>query len=331
MDGRNNLRALRLGFIHPMSDSRTAQAKARGQAVINPEDVMKLRPTLKPTAVLMAGLLAIPAGAALAQQTQDQPQLAEECLGDLNQVAQRMQEDQFWLTGWGGGYGVPGPQSTRAPAATSPATGATTDMTGSTIDGGADPRGMADGIHSPRHQIRALYSAARVLAHRGEEEGCAYITSQLSNIYDQHIQRLTDAGIDPASVTHWRQEQVALAQPIGETESLSSFRVDDLTGTDVRNLQDESLGTVSDVLIDPNDGSASYILVARGGFLGIGEEHFAVPWNQLRATPGLDVVVLDRTAAELDQAPAVDPDRFRDPTTRNEERQRTDQFWTRRG
>lgn len=280
----------------------------------------------------LAVMLALPVNPATAQQSGERPQLAQQCLLDLNTMAERMQEDEFWLSGWGGGYGAPAPQSTRAPAATSPASGASTDMpTGSTLAPTTDPRGQAQGIYSPRHQIRVLYSAARVLAHQGEEEGCSYIVNQLSTVYDGHIQRLTDAGVDPASVTTWRQEQVALAKPLDEAEGLSTFRIDELTGSDVRNLEDERLGTVSDVLIDPDSGDASYVLVARGGFLGIGEEHVAVPWDQLRATPGLELVVIDSTSAELEEAPTVDPERFRNPATMSEERQRTDQFWTSRG
>ncbi len=282
------------------------------------------------TAVI-SGALVLPLSFAGAQQNDSDSQMASECLLDLNRLAGRMQEDQFWLSGWGGAYGAPAPQSTRAPASPAPDAGAEAEITGSTTAGGADPRGAYQGIYSPRHQIRTLYSAARVLAHRGEEDGCAYVVGQLSAIYDQHIQQLTDAGVDPASVTTWRQEQVALAKPLSEVQGMSSYRLDDLTGTDVRNMQDENLGTVSDVLIEPGNGEASYVLIARGGFLGMGEEYIAVPWDQLHATPGLELVVLDQTPAELEVAPTVDPERFRDPTTKGEERNRTNEFWSDRG
>lgn len=286
------------------------------------------------SATALAGVIALPASFAFAQQQASQPtsaaELANECLISLNDMALRMQEDQFWLAGWGGRNGVPAPQSTRAPATGQPGADPAAGMTtGSTVIG-TDPRGLAQGIYSPRHQIRALYSAARVLAHQDEKEGCAYVVGQLSTIYDGHVQRLRDAGVDPASVATWRQEQVALAKPLAEIVGLSSFRLDDVTGSDVRNRQDESLGTVSDVVIDRGEGTAAYILVARGGFLGSGEEHIAIPWDQLQATPGLDLVVIDRSQAELAEAPTVDPERFWDPSTMGEERESTDQFWARR-
>lgn len=281
------------------------------------------------------------------QQQQGQ-QVAEQCLQRLQQAAMRMQEDQFWLMGWGRGYGT----QTVAPGATDPAMqpapgAGTTGMTGGagTVGTGAagtgatgmapmagdpltgDPRGTAEGIYSPREQIRTLYFAAQVLAQRGEEEGCDYVAGQLETIYAGYGEQLEAAGVDPAQVTDWRQEQLALAQPIHEMQGMRSYRIDNITGTDVRNVQDENLGSVHDVIIDPSTGAAAYILVARGGFLGFGEDYVAVPWQQLNATPGLETIVLNVSQADLDQAPSVDPDRFRDPVTMDQERGTVDQFW----
>ncbi len=280
------------------------------------------------TTALATGLIALTATGAAAQTSSKRgAQLAEACLTEFNDFATRMNEDEFWLTGWGvGGYGVPpGPQSTRAPA-TTPETSANTATTGTVMD----PRGETVRVDAPRYQIRALYGAGRVLLHRGDNEGCEYIVAKMNEVYDSYAQELRDAGVDPASVTTWRQEQLALAEPL-EDRANSTYRVEDFTGTDLRNVQDENLGSVNDVIIDPETGSASHLIVARGGFLGIGEDYYAVPWGEIRATPGLDTIVIDRRQAELEQAPSVDPDRFRNPATMMDERRRTDEFWTQRG
>jgi sporulation protein YlmC with PRC-barrel domain len=137
--------------------------------------------------------------------------------------------------------------------------------------------------------------------------------------------------VDPSSVTTWRQERLALAEPLAAENGTTRYRIDNITGTDVRNMEDENLGSVSDVIIDPESGTAAYVIVARGGFLGMGEDHYAIPWDEVRATPGLEMIVVNRTAAELDEAPAVDPDRFRNPEMRMDERRTTDEFWTQRG
>jgi sporulation protein YlmC with PRC-barrel domain len=292
------------------------------------------------TAIATA-MLALTATSAAAQQNQgseDQTRIAEDCLLGMNEFAQRMYEDEFWLSGWGtGAYGVPpAPQSTRSRAMTAPTASDTSNTSRASNaedieSSSADPRGEIVGIDAPRYQIRALYSAGRVLAHRGDNEGCEYLVAKMNEVYDSYSQQLRDAGVDPSAVTTWRQERLALAEPLATDDETTRYRMENITGTDVRNMEDENLGSVSDVIFDPESGTASYVIVARGGLLGMGEEHYAIPWNKVRATPGLEIIVVDRTEAELQQAPNVDLERFRNPETMMDERRRTDEFWTRRG
>lgn len=290
------------------------------------------------TTAIATAMLALTQTSAAAQQspeTNDQTRIAEACLLDMNEFAERMYEDEFWLSGWGtGAYGTPpAPQSTQSPATTDPAQSDTTSRADTAEDieaSSMDPRGEVVGVDAPRYQIRALYSAGRVLAHRGDNEGCEYIVAKMNEVYDSYSQQLQDAGVDPAAVTTWRQERLALAEPLASDDGSTRYRIDNITGTDVRNIEDENLGSVSDVIFDPESGTAAYVIVARGGFLGMGEDHYAIPWEEVRATPGLETLVVDRTEAELEEAPAVDPERFRHPETMMDERRATDEFWTQR-
>jgi sporulation protein YlmC with PRC-barrel domain len=56
---------------------------------------------------------------------------------------------------------------------------------------------------------------------------------------------------------------------------------EDIIGTNVRNAQNESIGSVSDLVLDTN-GQVKAVLVSVGGFLGIGDKKVAVSWNQLQ-------------------------------------------------
>jgi sporulation protein YlmC with PRC-barrel domain len=251
------------------------------------------------------------------QQTQrstapaNQQQVAEQCMQDLRSFSQRIEEDPMWVTGWGSrwGYGV------GSPARTDPATGIA--ATGAPpADAGAmtSPWGAAGntfhGAQSPRAQIETLYRAAHVLAARGDQEGCQYVLSELETVYDDYTSRLERAGVEAGEVTTWRQERMLAAQPVSEVRGQVRLTVDDVTGTDVRNLQDEHLGSVSDVIIDDNAGEIAYAVVARGGFLGIGEDHVAVPWQEFRLAPGLNTLVLDVPEQTIAEAPSVDPNTF---------------------
>lgn len=290
------------------------------------------------TSALTTVLVVSPLTGALAQDEQardpSSSAMAEECIIAMNNFAQRMYEDDFWVSGWGdSGYSPPpAPQSTGTGTMGSPDTpsamrgDAEADSTS-----GIDPRERMAGIDAPRYQIRTLYNAGRVLAHRGDSDGCNYIVAKMDEVYGSYAQQLEEAGVDPSEVSSWRQEQLALAQPLSESDTLASYRIDTLTGTDVRNLNDELLGSVSDVIINPENGETTHLIVARGGFLGMGEDHYAIPWGEVRATPGLETFVVEMSEAEIENVPAVDRSRFSDPEAGVEDRERTDQFWTQRG
>jgi sporulation protein YlmC with PRC-barrel domain len=59
------------------------------------------------------------------------------------------------------------------------------------------------------------------------------------------------------------------------------YMAGNIIGTKVRNAQDESIGSVSDLVIDQS-GKVKTIIVSVGGFLGIGDKHVAVPWDQFQ-------------------------------------------------
>ena len=53
-------------------------------------------------------------------------------------------------------------------------------------------------------------------------------------------------------------------------------------GTKVYNAALEDLGTVDDVVIDAEAGRIAYAVLSCGGFFGLGERHYPVPWAKLR-------------------------------------------------
>jgi sporulation protein YlmC with PRC-barrel domain len=59
-------------------------------------------------------------------------------------------------------------------------------------------------------------------------------------------------------------------------------RVKDLVGLSVQSPNNESLGKVEDLVIDPAKGQIRYAVLSFGGFLGMGNKLFAVPWNELK-------------------------------------------------
>lgn len=80
--------------------------------------------------------------------------------------------------------------------------------------------------------------------------------------------------------------------------------VSELTGTDVRNSAGETLGDLSDVIID-DEGKPAIAIVGVGGFLGLGEKNVGVPFGALQfSMDGNERVArLDTTKEALEAAP----------------------------
>lgn len=77
-------------------------------------------------------------------------------------------------------------------------------------------------------------------------------------------------------------------------------------GTNVYNLQGESLGTVYDVMIDKRSGKVSYAVMSFGGFLGMGQSYHPVPWDMLKYDEGQGGYAVDLNKAQLEGAPYFD-------------------------
>jgi sporulation protein YlmC with PRC-barrel domain len=300
--------------------------------------------------------IALTSGAVLAQTTQQpaggtqgmaseaQPQVAEQCLADLEALGARMNEEGWWLTGYRPGVGAVDPAAA-PPAATAPAPtvsgadraarvgagpeaqpGATSPGTApmAADDPMASPWADVGWTASPRYEMRTLYSAANILGQRGNEEGCQAVLAELENTYGQYVVQLEELGVQPEEVAGWRGEQILAARPVTEYGAL---RIDDITGSDVRNPRDEYLGSIEDVVLDPQSGQIAYAILERGGFLGIGGTNIAVRWQDLRVTPNMNTFVLNVPEEAIENAPEVNPREFASQQAFTERRAEIDQFW----
>lgn len=92
---------------------------------------------------------------------------------------------------------------------------------------------------------------------------------------------------------------------------------DTLIGNDVYNTRDEDLGDIKEIMLDTQSGRVAYAVLSYGGFLGMGEKLFAVPWSALRLDTVNKRFVLDVDKERLSSAPGFDkhdwPD-MQDPT-----------------
>jgi sporulation protein YlmC with PRC-barrel domain len=79
---------------------------------------------------------------------------------------------------------------------------------------------------------------------------------------------------------------------------------DSLLGTTVKDQQGKDIGKVSKLMIDPNEGKITSVVISRGGTLGMGGKEMSLPWDALKLQRGQDqqlVVTMQREM--LEQAP----------------------------
>ena len=93
----------------------------------------------------------------------------------------------------------------------------------------------------------------------------------------------------------------------GQTHVLSAST---MIGNKVYNLQGEKLGDVKDVMLDVDLGRIAYAVLSFGGFLGMGDKLFAIPFEAFRVDPSNDRIVLDVPKEKLENAPGFDKDRW---------------------
>jgi hypothetical protein len=72
-------------------------------------------------------------------------------------------------------------------------------------------------------------------------------------------------------------------------------------------MEGEDLGKVKEIMLDVNSGCVSYVVLAHGGILGMGEKLFAVPWQAMTLDMPNHEFVLDMTRERFENAPGFDP------------------------
>ena len=85
-----------------------------------------------------------------------------------------------------------------------------------------------------------------------------------------------------------------------------------IMGATVVGADGEELGRLEDVVIDFASGQVRYAVLSFGGFLGIADKFFAVPWDALAVDPGHEQFVLNIHRELLEGAPGFDKDHWPD-------------------
>jgi sporulation protein YlmC with PRC-barrel domain len=105
------------------------------------------------------------------------------------------------------------------------------------------------------------------------------------------------------------------ARIVGGAESSSGpgptiMAASTLEGDAVVNAEGDDLGNIEEIMLDVPRGRVAYAVLSFGGFLGLGDKLFAIPWNALTLDTERKCFVLDVDKDRLKKAPGFDKDRW---------------------
>ncbi|MGY3694930.1 sporulation protein YlmC with PRC-barrel domain [Bradyrhizobium sp. USDA 3240] len=84
---------------------------------------------------------------------------------------------------------------------------------------------------------------------------------------------------------------------------------DKVEGTAVYGSDERKIGSIERVMIDKTSGRVSYAVLGFGGFLGLGNDHYPLPWQSLKYDTRLGGYVTGVTESQLRGAPKYGNDR----------------------
>ncbi len=94
-----------------------------------------------------------------------------------------------------------------------------------------------------------------------------------------------------------------MASMLDDSEYGNLIGSDKVEGTAVFGADDNKIGTIERVMIDKPSGRVSYAVLAFGGFLGLGNDHYPLPWQSLKYDTRLGGYVTAVTEDQLRNAP----------------------------
>lgn len=78
---------------------------------------------------------------------------------------------------------------------------------------------------------------------------------------------------------------------------------DRVEGSPVRRSDGQQIGTIARLMIDKRSGRVAYAVMSLGGFMGLAEDCYTLPWGVLHYNPELEAYELNLTDEQLREAP----------------------------
>lgn len=115
-----------------------------------------------------------------------------------------------------------------------------------------------------------------------------------------------DSNLETENITGQNQAGANANRPVQILTATS------IIGDKVINRAGEDIGKINDIMINILEGNIEYLVIEFGGFLGIGEKLFAVPFSAARLNAKDQTFTMDVEKSFLEAAPGFDKDHWPD-------------------
>ncbi len=86
-------------------------------------------------------------------------------------------------------------------------------------------------------------------------------------------------------------------------ETSSLIASDMVEGTTVYNTGGEKIGRIQNFMVNKHSGQVEYAVMSFGGFLGMEQDHYPIPWKKLKYVVARHGFVVDIDKEQLEKAP----------------------------
>ena len=95
----------------------------------------------------------------------------------------------------------------------------------------------------------------------------------------------------------------ATTTTLDKRETANLIGSDKVEGTTVYGADGNNIGSIELVMLDKISGKAAYAVMSFGGFLGVGEDYYPIPWSMLKYDTNLGGYRVNLTQSQLENAP----------------------------
>jgi hypothetical protein len=105
-----------------------------------------------------------------------------------------------------------------------------------------------------------------------------------------------------------KRSNTMAAQTLERRETASLIGSDKVEGTNVYRSNGDKIGSIERIMLDKQSGKVAYAVMSFGGFLGIGHDHYPVPWSLLTYNTKLGGYEVNISDQQLTGAPSYSND-----------------------